>query len=124
MQDIESQHAVALENLLTERFGLLLSQTQLLGCTTGGPAWPLAPNAASPRPGPSPSERRPPHRFRLACGWRAAPCALAILVLGACGGGAMAGPARRGIRRNRPARRGARRNRPASRERRRASRAR
>ena len=87
MQDIESQHAVALENLLTERFGLLLSQTQLLGCTTGGPAWPLAPNAASPRPGPSPSERRPPHRFRLACGWRAAPCALAILVLGACGGG-------------------------------------
>ncbi len=39
MQDTESQNAVTLENQLTERFGLLLSQTQLaqlLGRTTGG----------------------------------------------------------------------------------------
>ena len=38
MQDTESQNAVTLENQLTERFGLLLSQTQqaqLLGRTTG-----------------------------------------------------------------------------------------
>ncbi len=80
MQDIESQHAVALENLLTERFGLRMA---------GG-------SLCARHPGP--------RSLR--------------------GGGAMAGPARRGIRRNRPARRGARRNRPASRERRRASRAR
>ncbi len=39
MQDTESPGAVTLENQLTERFGLLLSQTQLaelLGRTTGG----------------------------------------------------------------------------------------
>jgi hypothetical protein len=39
MQDTESPGAAKLENQLTERFGLLLSQTQLaelLGRTTGG----------------------------------------------------------------------------------------
>jgi hypothetical protein len=39
MQDTISTDAVALENQLTERFGLLLSQTQLaelLGRSTGG----------------------------------------------------------------------------------------
>ena len=45
MQDIESQNAVTLENQLTERFGLLLSQTQLaqlLGRTTGGLRYSLS----------------------------------------------------------------------------------
>jgi hypothetical protein len=39
MQDVESHDAVALENQITERYGLLISQTQLaelLGRTTGG----------------------------------------------------------------------------------------
>ena len=39
MQDKESPNASALENQITERYGLLLSQTQLaelLGRTTGG----------------------------------------------------------------------------------------
>jgi hypothetical protein len=39
MQDTKSTDMVTLENQLTERFGLLLSQTQLaelLGRTTGG----------------------------------------------------------------------------------------
>lgn len=45
MQDTESPGAVALENQLTERFGLLLSQTQLaelLGRTTGGLRYSLS----------------------------------------------------------------------------------
>lgn len=45
MQDTESQPAVTLENQLTERFGLLLSQTQLaqlLGRTTGGLRYSLS----------------------------------------------------------------------------------
>ncbi|MCY4419830.1 MAG: hypothetical protein OXC41_06685 [Gammaproteobacteria bacterium] len=45
MQDTNSPHAVALENQLTERFGLLLSQTQLaqlLGRTTGGLRYSLS----------------------------------------------------------------------------------
>ena len=45
MQDIESPSAVTLENQLTERFGLLLSQTQLaelLGRTTGGLRYSLS----------------------------------------------------------------------------------
>lgn len=45
MQDIESSGAVTLENQLTERFGLLLSQTQLaelLGRTTGGLRYSLS----------------------------------------------------------------------------------
>ena len=45
MQDTESQNAVTLESQLTERFGLLLSQTQLaqlLGRTTGGLRYSLS----------------------------------------------------------------------------------
>jgi len=45
MQDIESPSVVTLENQLTERFGLLLSQTQLaelLGRTTGGLRYSLS----------------------------------------------------------------------------------
>jgi len=45
MQDIQSSSAVALENQLNERFGLLLSQTQLaqlLGRTTGGLRYSLS----------------------------------------------------------------------------------
>jgi hypothetical protein len=45
MQDIRSTDAVALENQLTERYGLLLSQTQLaelLGRTTGGLRYSLS----------------------------------------------------------------------------------
>ena len=45
MQDIESQNAVTLESQLAERFGLLLSQTQLaqlLGRTTGGLRYSLS----------------------------------------------------------------------------------
>ena len=45
MQDSNSPNAVALENQLTERFGLLLSQTQLaqlLGRTTGGLRYSLS----------------------------------------------------------------------------------
>jgi len=45
MQDTESPGAVTLENQLTERFGLLLSQTQLaelLGRTTGGLRYSLS----------------------------------------------------------------------------------
>ena len=45
MQDTNSPHAVTLENQLTERFGLLLSQTQLaqlLGRTTGGLRYSLS----------------------------------------------------------------------------------
>jgi hypothetical protein len=45
MQDMKSNDAVALENQLTERFGLLLSQTQLaelLGRSTGGLRYSLS----------------------------------------------------------------------------------
>lgn len=45
MQDTERPPAVTLENQLTERFGLLLSQTQLaqlLGRTTGGLRYSLS----------------------------------------------------------------------------------
>ena len=45
MQDTESSNAVALESQLTDRFGLLLSQTQmatLLGRTTGGLRYSLS----------------------------------------------------------------------------------
>ena len=45
MQDTDSQNAVTLESQLTERFGLLLSQTQLaqlLGRTTGGLRYSLS----------------------------------------------------------------------------------
>jgi len=45
MQDIESPHAATLENQITERYGLLLSQTQLaelLGRTTGGLRYSLS----------------------------------------------------------------------------------
>ncbi len=45
MQDTESPSAVVLENHLTERYGLLLSQTQLaelLGRTTGGLRYSLS----------------------------------------------------------------------------------
>lgn len=45
MQDTESSGVVTLENQLTERFGLLLSQTQLaelLGRTTGGLRYSLS----------------------------------------------------------------------------------
>ena len=45
MQDTRSNDAVVLENQLTERFGLLLSQTQLaelLGRTTGGLRYSLS----------------------------------------------------------------------------------
>ena len=45
MQDIESQNTVTLEHQLTERFGLLMSQTQLaqlLGRTTGGLRYSLS----------------------------------------------------------------------------------
>ena len=45
MQDTESQNAVTLESQLAERFGLLLSQTQLaqlLGRTTGGLRYSLS----------------------------------------------------------------------------------
>jgi len=45
MQDKESPSAVVLENQITERYGLLLSQTQLaelLGRTTGGLRYSLS----------------------------------------------------------------------------------
>lgn len=45
MQDIQNPDAVTLENQLTERFGLLLSQTQLaqlLGRSTGGLRYSLS----------------------------------------------------------------------------------
>jgi len=45
MQEIESPNAVKLENQITERYGLLLSQTQLaqlLGRTTGGLRYSLS----------------------------------------------------------------------------------
>ena len=45
MQDIQSPTAITLENQLTERFGLLLSQTQLaqlLGRSTGGLRYSLS----------------------------------------------------------------------------------
>ena len=45
MQDTESPSAVVLENQITERYGLLLSQTQLaelLGRTTGGLRYSLS----------------------------------------------------------------------------------
>jgi len=45
MQDTKSNDAVTLENQLTERFGLLLSQTQLaelLGRSTGGLRYSLS----------------------------------------------------------------------------------
>ena len=45
MQDIQSPTTITLENQLTERFGLLLSQTQLaqlLGRTTGGLRYSLS----------------------------------------------------------------------------------
>ena len=45
MQDTESSSAVALEGQLSERFGLLLSQTQLaqlLGRSTGGLRYSLS----------------------------------------------------------------------------------
>ena len=59
MQDIQSQNAVTLENQLTERFGLLLSQTQLaqlLSRTTAGLRYSLS----------YPSDRQP--RGLKACG--------------------------------------------------------
>ena len=45
MQDIESPSVVTLENQITERYGLLLSQTHLaalLGRTTGGLRYSLS----------------------------------------------------------------------------------
>ena len=45
MQDTDSPHAATLENQITERYGLLLSQTQLaelLGRTTGGLRYSLS----------------------------------------------------------------------------------
>ena len=45
MQDTESPHAATLGNQITERYGLLLSQTQLaelLGRTTGGLRYSLS----------------------------------------------------------------------------------
>jgi hypothetical protein len=45
MQDTESPGAIALENQIAERYGLLLSQTQLaelLGRTTGGLRYSLS----------------------------------------------------------------------------------
>jgi hypothetical protein len=45
MQDTDSLPAATLENQITERFGLLLSQTQLaerLGRTTGGLRYSLS----------------------------------------------------------------------------------
>ena len=44
MQDAENHDVVTLENQITERYGLLISQTQLaelLGRTTGGLRYPL-----------------------------------------------------------------------------------
>ena len=45
MQDAESHDVVTLENQITERYGLLISQTQLaelLGRTTGGLRYSLS----------------------------------------------------------------------------------
>ena len=45
MQDKERQHVAVLENQITERYGLLLSQSQLaelLGRTTGGLRYSLS----------------------------------------------------------------------------------